>query len=155
MWRPRVYVDTSVFGGVHDEEFADASRRFFDQVARGTFVLLLSSETSAELDDAPLRVREVLTDVPRKYIESVAVTEEVYALADAYVSAGVVGEDSREDALHVAAASVAGADLLVSWNFRHIVRYDRVRQFNAVNALKGYRILDIRSPLEVSYGREE
>jgi len=55
----------------------------------------------------------------------------------------------------VAAATVAGADLIVSWNFRHIVRLDRIRMFNGVNALKGYRALDIRSPMEVCYGPED
>ena len=54
-----------------------------------------------------------------------------------------------------AAASVAGADLMLSWNFKHIVRYDRIRKFNGVNALKGYSALDIRSPLEVQNGENE
>ena len=53
------------------------------------------------------------------------------------------------DALHVAAATVARADLILSWNFKHIVNYQRIRRFNGVNALEGYVAIEIRSPLEL------
>jgi hypothetical protein len=76
-------------------------------------------------------------------------------LADAYISAGIVGENAREDAVHAAAAAVASADLIMSWNFRHIVRYDRIQGFNGVNVLSAYRALDIRCPLEVDYDERE
>ncbi len=151
MPKVRVYVDTSVFGGVHDEEFARASRRFFELVGKGTYTVLLSVETSRELEGAPTEVVETVNGLPPDAVESVEIDEEVEALAAAYLDAGVVSAASREDALHVAAATVAGADLVLSWNFKRIVRYDRVRGFNGVNALKGYRPLDIRSPLEVEH----
>lgn len=70
------------------------------------------------------------------------------------MSAGILGEGSRADAVHVAAATVAEADLIVSWNFTHIVRFDKIKMFNGVNILKGYRPLDIRSPMEVGYENE-
>ena len=150
----RVYADTSVFGGVEDEEFAEFSQRFFARVRRGDFVLLISTQTLAELLAAPDRVKQVLRDLPTDVVESVAVDREVEALANAYLEAGVLPPSSRGDAVHVAAASVAAADVVVSWNFRHIVRLDRIRKFNGVNALKGYRALEIRSPMEVCYGPE-
>ena len=53
------------------------------------------------------------------------------------------------DAQHIAVATVARVDVLVSWNFRHIVNVDRIRGFNAVNLRVGYPLLEIRSPLEV------
>ena len=52
--------------------------------------------------------------------------------------------------LHIALSTIADVDILVSWNFRHIVRYDKIRQFNAVNLEQGYHILDIYSPREVT-----
>ena len=61
----------------------------------------------------------------------------------------MVTQKWANDAGHVAAATVAGADLIVSWNFRHIVHYDKIRAYNAVNLLHGYREIEIRSPLEV------
>ena len=87
-------------------------------------------------------------------ITTVPVSPDAEKLADAYVAAGVLGKASRADGLHVAAATVAGADLIVSWNFKHIVNYNRIRRYNAVNALNGYRSLEIRSPAEVAYDDE-
>ncbi len=79
----------------------------------------------------------------------IPVDELVLALRDAYVAAGVITAKWADDAAYVAAATIANADLIVSWNFRHIVRFDKIRLYNAVNAMEGYRPLEIRSPLEV------
>jgi hypothetical protein len=73
----------------------------------------------------------------------------VLCTRDAYLAAGVVGAASERDAHHVALASVARADLIVSWNFKHIVHVDKIRMFNAVNLMQGYGLIDIRSPIEV------
>jgi hypothetical protein len=70
-------------------------------------------------------------------------------LCEAYLEAGVVTPQSSNDAHHVALATVARADVIVSWNFRHIVHLDRIRRFNAVNLRDGYPLIDIRSPKEI------
>ena len=70
-------------------------------------------------------------------------------MRDAYVGAQVVGPSSRNDAHHVALATLARADLIVSWNFKHIVHIDRIRRFNAVNLMEGHPTIEIRSPREV------
>ena len=107
------------------------------------------------LEDAPAGAKQVLRELPEDAFEEVEIDDAVRDLAVAYVSARVLTERRMYDALHVAAASVAGADLIVSWNFEHMVNYDRIRRFNAVNLLNGYRALDIRSPREVVYGHED
>ena len=130
MHRIRVYVDTSVFGGVLDDEFAEPSKRFFDGVCRGRFVLIVSEETVRELLDAPPAVRTFWENLPDTAFERVPITKEVKELADAYLQAGVLEHTSASDALHVAAASIAAADLILSWNFKHIVNFNRIRGFN-------------------------
>ena len=77
-------------------------------------------------------------------------TPEMVRLGQAYVAARVVGRTARVDALHVATASVVRADVLVSWNFKHIVQLARIRGFHAVNLRLGYPLVEIRSPLEVA-----
>jgi hypothetical protein len=150
-----VYLDTSVFGGVEDEEFAEASRRVFDRVRRGEFVVLLSRPTLTELETAPEGVRAVLAQLPVEQVERVELSDEMRDLAECYLDEGVLGRSSEADALHVATATVAAADLILSWNFKHIVRVDRIRKFNGVNALRGYDAVDIRSPLEVEHVDED
>jgi len=146
----RVYVDTSVFGGVCDEEFAEASRRFFNRVEKGEFVVLLSTHTLDELAPAPEQVMDFVRRLPQHCVETIVAGVEAEALAEAYLQAGALGKASRMDALHVASATIAGADLIVSWNFKHIVCYDRIQLFIGVNILRGYRTSDIRSPWEMS-----
>jgi len=155
MPRARVYVDTSVFGGTQDDEFARSSQRFFDRVRSGEIVALVSQVSLDELALAPEAIQTVLGDLPERHVQRVPITDEVRLLADAYVAAGAVAEASMDDALHVAAATVAHADVIVSWNFRHIVNYHRIRRFNSVNLGSGYPMLDIRSPLEMEYGDED
>ena len=155
MRRIRVYVDTSVFGGSEDEEFAKPSRAFFDRVGRGDFVVLVSAQTLGELARAPQAVRAVWRGLPPEMVEEAPIGAEVVELAESYIRAGVLGQASEGDALHVAAATVAGADLILSWNFSHIVNFDRIRGFNSVNMRFGYRTMTILSPLEVAYGDKD
>jgi len=150
----RVYVDTSVFGGTEDDEFAGSSRRFFERAQRGNYLVVVSRALIREIRLAPEPVRQILTALGSDKLEFVEIDSEVESLADAYIAAGVVGSASRGDAIHVAAATVAGADLVLSWNFKHIVNYDRIHKYNAVNLLNGYRQIDIRSPMELTHGEE-
>jgi hypothetical protein len=145
----RVYADTSVFGGCFDAEFQEASRRFFDDVRQGRIQLLVSDTTLLELTGAPDEVRRVLVDLPPSAIEQVVLTEEVEHLRDAYLAHGIVGPASKRDAEHIAVATVADADMIVSWNFRHIVHYDKISGYQGVNLLQGYSAIRIFSPLEV------
>ncbi len=70
-------------------------------------------------------------------------------------SKGILGQRFRNDMLHIALASIADVDVLVSWNFRHIVRLDKIRLFGAVNLELGHKPLSIYSPREVAtYGEE-
>jgi predicted nucleic acid-binding protein len=151
----RVYVDTSVFGGIADKEFASESRRFFDKAREGIYHILVSRLTYAELAEAPVSVQGVLQSLGAENSEVVEVKDDAIDLARAYIAAGVVGKASEDDALHVAVAVVEGADLILSWNFRHIVNYDRIRKYNAVNLMKGFRVIEIRSPIEMIYGDED
>ncbi|MCG3130811.1 MAG: hypothetical protein FLDDKLPJ_01584 [Phycisphaerae bacterium] len=142
------YADTSVYGGVFDEEFSEASRSFFNLAGGGRFRLLVSDVLRREIERAPDHVRGFF-DQQLHLMTFVAFTREVMALRDAYLKAGILGVKSADDAAHVASAVVGGADLIVSWNFRHIVHIDKARMYNAVNQLHGYRAVEIRSPAEV------
>ena len=83
-------------------------------------------------------------------MESVSATPEATELRNAYIASEVVGHQHQNDAFHGARATVSRADIIVSWNFRHIVHFDKIRGFNAVNLREGYLPMEIRSPLEVA-----
>ena len=83
-------------------------------------------------------------------------TGDVIELADTYERRQILSPNYRDDGVHIAAATVHGVDVLASWNFQHIVHFEKIQRFNAVNQELGYRPIDIRSPREVTnYGPEE
>lgn len=155
MKTPRIYVDTSVIGGCFDPEFQLWSNGLMEDFRRERFGLVLSDVTAAEIAPAPGVVRELHAEL-LSIAEVLPVTEEATALLAAYEDHGVLGPRFRNDMLHIALATVAAVDVVVSWNFRHIVRLDKMQQFNGVNLELGYRALAIHSPREVTtYGRED
>jgi hypothetical protein len=80
----------------------------------------------------------------------ISVSPEALALVASYESHGILAPRFRNDMLHIALATIAEVDVLVSWNFRHIVRLDKIRLFNAVNTEQGFRSVAIYSPREVA-----
>ena len=112
--KPRIYTDTSVLGDCEDEEFREPSRRLLDAFQRGELILVLSELTVRELEDAPDCVRAVLGRVPGNHIEALALSPDAEDLAAAYIADGAIGARMRADALHIALATVARVDVLVS-----------------------------------------
>lgn len=145
----RLYLDTSVFGGYFDPEFEPWTKLLFDRIQEGGFQLLYSQLTDEELRAAPKEVRDLLLAIPEGSIELLDMTEETLALADHYVEEEVVGRSSRADCLHIALATLNNADILVSWNFKHIVNINRIRGYNSVNYKFGHQMLEIRTPREI------
>ena len=144
----RVYADTSVFGGVFDVAFARPSLKFFDQVRSGQFRLVISTILEDELAPAPHEVRAVLESV-RPFAEPAMVEQEATRLRDAYIAAGILTRKWEADALHVALATVTECRIIVSWNFKHIVHFDKISLYNGVNLSLGYGAVKIHSPPEV------
>jgi predicted nucleic acid-binding protein len=151
--KARIYLDSSVVGGVYDHEFREPTRKLFERIVNQRSVAVISDLTLDELSGASNalwpRLQEVIESLPPSQREMVRTDEEMLELADAYIRAGVVGKGSRRDALHIAIATVSMVDVLVSWNFKHIVNLSRIKLYNSVNLSEGYPLLEIRSPREV------
>ena len=150
-----MFVDTSVVGGCYDEEFDVVSRLLLAEFKSGRAVAVISSMTLEELELAPDKVRQVLDELPESALEYVDLDEEAAQLADEYIADGVVGQGSLIDAQQVAVASLNKVDVIVSWNFKHIVNLNRIRLFAATNLRHGLVTPEIRSPREVLTDYEE
>jgi predicted nucleic acid-binding protein len=144
----RVYADTSVYGGVFDPGIDRPSQEFFQQVRQGRFQLVVSGPVIAELKDAPERVRSLFDDF-LPVADIVEVSLQAIQLQNAYLNAGIVAPKWATDALHVALASVHHCRAIVSWNFKHIVHFDKIPLYNGVNLINGYDTLSINTPAEV------
>jgi len=147
--KPRLYFDTSVFGGIYDIEFQFVTEQLFEMVKRGEIICVYSDLTEYELENAPEKVKSHFLSLSKENTEFAEITEEIINLADEYVNEKVVGETSINDCRHIACATINKVDYLVSWNFKHIVNVFRIRGYNAINIKNGYMQLDIRSPKEI------
>ena len=154
MRKLRIYVDTSVLGGCFDSEFDQWSNRLVEAFRRGEYIPVLSSVIAGEVEQAPDAVKKVHAELIAGGAELLMVSAETLELLDKYKARKILASKFQNDMLHIALATIADADVLVSWNFRHIVRLDKIRLFNAINIECGYKALTIYSPREVVPGEE-
>jgi hypothetical protein len=147
----KFYVDTSVWGGNEDEEFEEWTIPFFEQARQGKFTIILSDVTIRELVSAPLRVRQLTDSIPHAFLELVSLTKEQDILAQHYIKEGALTSKYESDAQHIAISTILKVESLVSWNFKHMVNFFRIRQYNSINLKFGYSIIDIRTPKEIIY----
>ena len=145
----RIYLDTSVIGGVFAKVFSTDTRPMFDHVINKKATIIVSTLLEAELLRAPFHVRDFLKLLPKSQIEKVELTGEAMKLADSYILEKVVGKTSLIDCQHIAIATTCRADVLASWNFKHIVNLEKIRGYNSINLKHGYPLLEIRSPKEI------
>jgi predicted nucleic acid-binding protein len=146
----RVYLDTSVIGGYFDEEFEKETKVFFDRIFNNDFLVYFSEVSEAELALAPEFVKKLKEKIPADCYRYVELDNESRELAETYLKEKILGKASLDDAYHIAIATVNRLDLLVSWNFKHIVNYDKIRLFNSVNLKLGYPVIEIRSPKDLA-----
>jgi predicted nucleic acid-binding protein len=148
MRRLKLYIDTSVIGGYFDPEFENESKALFKKFQEKEFDLVISDLTQSELTRAPKNVKEIINNLDL-HPEIVSISPETISLAQEYINENVVGQTSMDDCLHIALATINKIDILVSWNFKHIVNIRRIRGYNAINILNGYPTLEIRSPKDI------
>ena len=151
---PRVYIDTSVIGGCFDDEFARWSNTLIDNFRFGYFKPVVSDIVANEVNDAPVYVGHKYSEIVSYGAELLTANVESAALMRHYRSHKILSDKFEDDMMNIALATVAQVDILVSWNFKHIVHYDKIRQFNAINIDQGYKPLVIYSPREVAHEKE-
>ncbi len=145
----RFYIDTSVIAGVFDTEFEEHSAILMEKIKLGQIIAVISEVTESEIMKARKEIRDYYTSLPKSSIELVEITKDAVLLADTYIKEKVVSKTSRNDCLHIGIATASRVDVLVSWNFKHIVNLYRIRGYNSVNLKLGFPTLEIRSPKDI------
>ncbi|MEQ9299729.1 MAG: hypothetical protein RIF33_14245 [Cyclobacteriaceae bacterium] len=143
----RVYIDTSVFGGYFDLEFDEPTKRFFEVLSSQNVAILVSEILELEIYKAPDHVIDLYESLVN--VERVELNDDAKQLAELYISEDVVGRTSIADCQHIALATINKTDVLVSWNFKHIVNLERIRGYNSINFREGYQMTEIRTPKEI------
>ena len=146
----RIYLDTSIFSAYFDDRAPDRrvqTKEFWARIA--AFEASTSELTREELEKTPDAARRTKL---LKLLESLTlhpVTEEMKRLTQNYVKAGVFTPAMLNDAVHVAAAVLTRQDILLSWNFKHMVNRTRRAKVNEVNISLGLPSIEIIAPPEI------
>ena len=151
MKKPKIYLETTLFNYYFDTD-RDAhvdTVKLFKEIAKGKYEAFTSEAVAGELENAPAPKRDMMLALIGEYnITPLPVNDAVNKLANLYVAEGIIPAKYRTDGVHIAMAAVNGLDFVVSMNFQHIVKPKVKRLANALNIVKGYRPIEIISPME-------
>lgn len=131
-------------------EKMEDTHRFFDEISRGKYLVI------REINKASEEKRNMLFDIIGRYSINILDDEpEAERMADIYIQEGIMPAKYITDGLHIALATIHDMDIIVSWNFKHIVKRKTIIMTNVVNNREGYKNIDIYSPSEVIENNEE
>jgi predicted nucleic acid-binding protein len=160
MPKPRIYVETTIPSAYHTGRVDPA------MVARREWTRRWWHFASAacELVSSPVVLRELLDGRSRHVsariafmdgIELLDVTVPIMATAQVYIQQRLMPIKPPSDALHLALASHAGCDVLVTWNYRHLAnvhKFDRIRR---LNVQMGLHVPVLTTPQYLLEGNDE
>jgi len=150
---PKVYIETTVLNFYYADDAPDKAYdtiAFFNEIRDGKWEAYTSYTVIDEINAASEETANRLLSLIKEYeIIVLPPHEAIYPLADIYVDEGIIPLKYRDDAVHIATASLHGMDIIVSWNFKHIVKRKTILMTNLINARENYRQIAIHSPTEV------
>lgn len=153
MRKLKVYLETSVISAAIDDrdpEKKEYTLRLIEEIKAGDYETFISRIALVEIEKSDTQTREKLLRMVKSIDpEELEIDKEVETLAAKYVAEGIIPEKYENDAVHIAVASVNDLDVIISWNFEHIVKLKTKREVMGINVLMGYKEIDIYSPLEV------
>ena len=153
MRKTQIYLETTIFNYYFDRE-RDAhpyTVRLFEEIGMGRFVAFTSEYVVAELMKAPEKKRDRMLGLIEGFeINLLGMSDEAEKLAAIYVREGAVPLKFQADGLHIATAVVNDLDMIVSLNFKHIVKKKTMEITSLVNAREGYRQIRIFAPMEIT-----
>ena len=152
MRKQKVYVETTLFNYYFDTErdAHPATIALFKEIAAGKYEAFTSEYVADELNNASEEKRDKMMSLLKEYrITVLAKSEESEMLADQYVSQGIIPIKFHTDGLHIATAAINDLDMIISLNFKHIVK-EKTRMITAeINTIHGYKAIQINSPMEI------
>lgn len=146
----KIYLDTTIISFLYAEDAQEKmaiTKEFWEMAIAGKFEIVFSQVTMREILRCSEPKRSIMTDFLQKINYRVfEINEEMLVLADKYVEEGFIPQKYKDDAFHLAAATVDNCDIILSWNFTHIVKAKTIFGVNGVNTMLGYRHIEIMSP---------
>ncbi|MGD0283488.1 MAG: PIN domain nuclease [Dissulfurispiraceae bacterium] len=150
MKKTKLYLDTSVpsFLFADDSpEKREATIQFWDILKLGLYDIVISDILLMEISRCEISLSQKMEDkLSEIVLDIVSVNEDIFSLAQKYISEGIIPQTYQDDALHIALATYNEADSLISWNFKHMVKLKTIRGVNGINRMLGFKELEILTP---------
>lgn len=155
----KIYLETTILNFFYADDAPDKrsdTLRLFQEIVEGKYEAYTSYAVIDEIYKASEQLRNRLLSLLIEYdIPILDEGSDADRLADLYVTEGVIPLKYRDDSIHIALATITGMDIILSWNFKHIVKRKTILMTNLINAREGYKNIDIYSPSEVVENDEE
>ena len=146
----KVYLDTSVLSYLMQTDTPNrmvTTLRLWEKFKNNIYNICLSQVTLNEInkcDDYKLNfIFEKLNEIKYNTLE---LNENVYNLANEVINSGILTEKSYDDCTHIAVAVLNNCDIILSWNFKHLVNIKTIQGIRKITNLKGYNSIEIMSP---------
>ena len=146
----KIYLDTSVVSAYFDDRYPERQKdtvTFWKLSVEHEFSISELTKTEIQNTQNETRKNQMLNHIGNLIL--VPIDDSVEHLANLYLENGIFSSATLNDALHVATATISRQDILVSWNFRHLVNRRRRARVNEVNIFNGYPTIEIIAPPEV------
>ena len=159
MKKLKIYLETSVISYLDQPERGDKaidSHRLWEKIKAGDFETVISNVVEAEIGDCDELKRNVLNGYLDEinYV-TVKIDRRTIEVASRFIDLAILRQKSFDDCQHIAAAITSGCDIIVSWNFSHLVNIRTMSGVKAVTALEGYDDLLICTPSTLIGGEED
>jgi predicted nucleic acid-binding protein len=150
---PKLFIETTVFNfyfeGKQGQKQKDAIR-LFDAITKGRYEAYTSQTVVDEIKAASEEKSKKMDILSRKHIKKfIVLSPEAVQMANLYITKGIIPSKYKEDALHIAIATVNNFDLVISYNLGHIVKTKTMIGTGLVNLREGYRQIGLSTPTEV------
>ena len=158
MKKPKIYLDTSYLSHLHHPDAPDKmqdSLALWRDILAGEYESVISGVTTREL----MRCAEPKKTIMSQYLdegdfEELAVSREADELAQEIIKRGILTARSLDDCTHIALAILNNCDIIVSWNFKHIVNIKTIQGIRQIVISKRYKPIDIYPPSALLKGDE-
>ena len=146
----KIYLDTSVISHLFAEDTPDKMTetvKLWNELAGGGYDVFISTLTLDEVRKCAEPKQSIMIEKLEEIEYEILVeTDEIISLAQEYINNGVLTPKSNDDCQHIAFAVVSNCDLIVSWNFKHLVNFKTISKVKVVNAIYHYKEISIISP---------
>ena len=147
----KVYLDTLVISYLDQQDAPEQmqeTREVWERIKAGQYEVFISDVVLRELADCKEEAKRdlLIGHLAEIKYNLIAVDDDIAKLAEKIVTKGVLKQKNIDDCQHIAAAILSDCDIIVSWNFKHIVNVKTIRGIKVITTIEGYKDLLIYQP---------